>query len=87
MLNPAIGERRSAIEIVRDILSLCNGNDVNKTAIMYRSNLSYIQLRKYLSMLSGQGLLDKNVDGQFHTTKQGQKTLKQASSLIKTLWP
>ena len=87
MVSTVMGQRRSAIEIVRDILSLCNGGEVNKTTIMYRSNLSYQQLGKYLSLLSGQGLIDRNETGRFHITKHGQKTLRQASSLIKTLRP
>jgi predicted transcriptional regulator len=32
---------------------------VNKTAIMYRSNLSYTLLKKYVSSLSSQDLIER----------------------------
>lgn len=85
MVISAIGGRRSAIDIVREILAVCDSGEVNKTAIMYRSNLSYQQLGRYLGLLSGQGLIAKTDCGRFQITHQGQKTLRQASSLIKTL--
>ena len=87
MLSPLIGARRSPIEILREILSICANGEVNKTAIMYRCNLSYQQLCKYLSLLSGNGLISKNDGGRFEITREGQKTLRQASGLIKTLHP
>jgi hypothetical protein len=57
MLSPVMGARRSVFEIVRGMLSDCDDGGTNRTAIMYRSSLSYDQLSRYLSHLCGQGLI------------------------------
>ena len=75
----------SAIEIVHDILSVCDNGGCNKTAIMYRSNLSYAQLRRYLSLLSTQQLIDKNDVGHFQVTPRGRKTMSQMASVMRSL--
>ena len=85
MSTALMGRRRSAVEIIQEILSLCNDGGLNKTAIMYRSNLSYDQLRKYLSALCDDGFLCKNVDGYFQITSNGTKVLKGMTNTVKTL--
>ena len=45
-----LNNRRSEIEIIRDILILSQ-NGAKKTEIMYQVNLSYFQLNSYLSNL------------------------------------
>ena len=85
MPSPITGGRRSKIEIVGEILKVCDPEAVNKTTIMYRSNLSYDQLRRYLSVLSDKELIYKNEHGQFGITRRGQRTLRQVSNLVKTL--
>ena len=40
MANSITGGRRSAVEIIRQILSVCADGRANKTSIMYDSNLS-----------------------------------------------
>ena len=40
MANLITGGRRSAVEIIRQILSVCADDGANKTPIMYDSNLS-----------------------------------------------
>ena len=85
MPSPITGGRRSKFEIVGEILKVCDPDAVNKTTIMYRSNLSYDQLRRYLTVLSDQELIYKNEQGRFGITRRGQKTLKQVSSVVKTL--
>lgn len=85
MNKPITGRRRSAFEIVRQILSVCDHGDVNKTAIMYRSNLSYEQLQRYLALLSAQGLIKKDNTGHFDLTPRGHQTLEQVSDVILTL--
>ena len=85
MGNPVLGSRRTSIEIINQILSVCNNGGANKTAVMYRSNLSYDQLRRYLELLEGQRLLSRTVKGKFRTTSKGTGTLKQTSSLLRGL--
>ena len=85
MATALMGRRRSAVEIVHDILSLCNNGGLNKTAIMYRSNLSYDQLRRYLGSLCDDGLLLKNADGFFQITPSGAKVQKSMGNAVKTI--
>ena len=85
MSTALIGRRRSAVEIVHEILALCNDGGLNKTAIMYRSNLSYDQLKKYLGALCEDDLLVKNDVGYYETTANGNKVFKRMSSAVKAL--
>ena len=85
MLSPVLSAHRSVFEIVRDMLSACEDGGINKTAIMYRSSLSYGQLRRYLSPLCDQGLIVGRRDGDYQITTKGRQTLRQVSNVIKTL--
>ena len=85
MSATSISGRRSSVEIVHDILTLCNNGGINKTAIMYRCNLSYDQLRRYLAMLCGEDFIFKNDTGKFEITDTGRKALKRMSTAIKSL--
>ena len=85
MSTALMGRRRSAVEIIHEILSLCNDGGLNKTAIMYRSNLSYDQLLKYLGALCEDDQLFKNTNGAFQITTDGIKALKSMANAVKTL--
>ena len=85
MSTAIMGGRRSSVEIIYEILTLCGNGGINKTAIMYRSNLSYDQLRKYLAMLSEEDLIAKNGIGYFEITQAGEKVLKRMSGAVKSL--
>ncbi|MEM2562274.1 MAG: winged helix-turn-helix domain-containing protein [Candidatus Bathyarchaeia archaeon] len=58
--------RRGEIQILMDILSLCL-RDAKVTQIMYRANLSYSTMRRYLNVALKQGLIVRvrNDDGGF----------------------
>ena len=77
--------RRSSVDIVNDILTVCNNGGVNKTAVMYRSNLSYDQLRRYLAMLSDQQLVRRNDLGHFQITDSGKKTLRRVRNVVRSV--
>ena len=85
MTSSILGSRRSTVEIVHAILSLCDKGEVKKTTIMYRSNLSYNQLCRYLAMLCEDDLIAKNRTGYFEITPTGQKVLKRMSKAVSTL--
>jgi len=85
MAKPLIGGRRSTIEIVYDILSVCQRGGANKTAIMYRSNLSYDQLLRYLALLSDQEFLRRNASGHFEVTEKGVVALGQVAGAMRIL--
>ena len=85
MTSSIMGSRRSTVEIVHAILSLCDKGEVKKTTIMYRSNLSYHQLCRYLTVLCNDDLIAKNGTGLFEITPTGQKVLKRMSKAVSTL--
>lgn len=82
MARPLVGRRRSAIEILFEIISLCGNGGVNKTSIMYRSNLSYEQLCRYLVFLKRQGLLLGDEEGIFRATAKGHEILRQIEGVL-----
>ena len=58
----AVGNRRSNIEIIADMLRV-GENGAGKTEIMYSANMSYSQIQKYLDYLVNQGFIHKvNMD-------------------------
>ena len=77
--------RRSSIDIVHDILAVCDNGGINKTGIMYRSGLSYDQLRRYLSLLSNKQLIGRNQEGKFQVTPKGQQTLQRVANVVQGL--
>ena len=85
MANALIGQRRTSVEIVHEILSVCDNGGANKTAIMYRGNLSYDQLRRYLALLSGRLLIHRNDQGRFQITAKGEKMLRRTSNVMRSL--
>lgn len=72
--------RRSEVTILFDILRIAL-TGVKVTHLMYKANLSYSTLRKYLSVAMERELINKvnNGDGSvlYHTTKKGKVILKE----------
>ena len=67
---------RSRSDIVGLILDAANGG-ATKTKIMYKSYLSFAQLRDYLATLTEQGLIEYEEIGHlFKTTSKGLRVLK-----------
>jgi predicted transcriptional regulator len=87
MAKPVLGRRRSALEIMQEMLSACDNGGAGKAAIMYQSSLNYSQLCRYLALLSGQGLIRMNGVGKYQMTAAGRKSLGQLSSVIRAFSP
>ena len=67
---------RSRSDIVGLILEAANGG-ATKTKIMYKSYLSFAQLRDYLAMLIEQGLVEyEEMRHLFKTTSKGLRVLE-----------
>ena len=67
---------RSRTDITAQILEAANGG-ATKTKIMYKAFLSYAQLKEYLAVLEGNGLLEYNSGAAtFRTTSKGNKFLQ-----------
>jgi predicted transcriptional regulator len=71
-------ERRTQLDVIRDMLELCVDKPLVKTAIMYRANLSFRQVEEYLSFCVKRGLLRNQIEGSrvvYTTTQKGKKLL------------
>ena len=86
----AVGNRRSNIEIIADMLRV-GENGAGKTEIMYSANMSYSQIQKYLDYLVNQGFINKiNMDNTvvaYQVTDNGLKLLKAIDTLMAMLEP
>jgi predicted transcriptional regulator len=72
---------RSRTELASNILEAANGG-ATKTKIMYRAFLSYAQLKEYLTMLTQNGLVARDVEGEmYRTTSNGIKFLESSRQL------
>jgi predicted transcriptional regulator len=72
-------EKRGRLEIIYEVLSVCR-TPTNKTHILYRCNLSYAQLQKYLTYLISHGLLSSFKRDQrefFEITERGKEFLER----------
>jgi len=73
-----MGRRRGEVQILIDILGI-SLRGVKVTHLMYKANLSYSTLRKYLSKMSKRGLIVKayNNDGSmvYRATEKGKRVL------------
>lgn len=83
-----MGHRRGEVEIFIDILGITL-RGVKVTHLMYKANLSYSTLRKYLSTMSKRGLITKvcNVDGSvvYYATEKGKLALNRLKEVKQVL--
>jgi predicted transcriptional regulator len=85
MQNRIMSRRRSSIDILHEILMLCDNGGVKKTTIMYRGNLSYDQIRRYLTVLTTREIVARNDAGDYQVTAKGQQILSRVSSVVGVL--
>jgi predicted transcriptional regulator len=76
---------RSSVQITAEILNLCK-EPQTKTHVMYRTNLSWIMLMKYLSQLQSQGLLEtSNTQTRYTSTQRGLKLVDKWREITELL--
>ena len=74
-------KNRSRTEIVGSILESSNGG-ATKTKIMYKSYLSYVQLKEYLSVLIENDLIENlGATQTYKTTDKGLNFLKMYNEI------
>ncbi|GFO96310.1 hypothetical protein ig2599ANME_0498 [groundwater metagenome] len=71
--------RRSRIDIIIDVLEVANMG-VNKTAVVYKTNLNFKLAEKYLGLLQMHGLVENKVN-KYKTTDKGKIFLEKAKEL------
>ena len=78
---------RSRTELASNILEAANGG-ATRTKIMYRAFLSYAQVKEYLAMLTQNGLIAHDVEGEmYRTTSNGIKFIESSRQLGGLLTP
>ncbi|MCX9012582.1 MAG: hypothetical protein OIN66_15875 [Candidatus Methanoperedens sp.] len=75
--------RRSRIDIIIDVLEVAKMG-VNKTSVVYRTNLNFKLADKYLELLQNQGLVENRVD-KYITTDKGKIFLEKAKEITQQL--
>jgi predicted transcriptional regulator len=66
---------RSRTDVIAQILEVANGGAI-RTKIMYMTFTSYSQVRRYLTILLENGLIEHdNIENKYKTTAKGQKFL------------
>jgi predicted transcriptional regulator len=73
--------RRDKIDIIADILKVAL-HGAKKTHIVYKANLNFNVLKKYIIRLEEKGLLMKVDGGHYMTTKKGSQFLEQYMKLF-----
>ncbi|RJS92011.1 DUF4364 domain-containing protein [Candidatus Bathyarchaeota archaeon] len=82
--------RRSQFEIYLDILKAVAEGKRKPTHIMYRANLSWTRLKKYLDFLISQGLLQETVNDSatiFTLTQKGKDVIGYYRRIEGFLYP
>jgi predicted transcriptional regulator len=71
-------KNRSRSEIYRSILETANADEgTNRTKLMYKSYLSFSQLKEYLRTLQENGLIDYEVERRcYRITERGIRVLQ-----------
>lgn len=73
--------RRSKFEIMVDILSVAQ-TAPRKTEIVYKANLNFNRLERYLSYLEEKGLI-VNLGSEYKTTEKGKEFLQEFNEVKK----
>ncbi len=75
-------ERRSSMEIMVNVLEESR-NGINKTRLVYRTNLNFIVVQKYIDFLTDKGLIttDQRPNLVYVTTEKGVRFLDEFTKL------
>lgn len=78
----SMAKKRSRMDIISDMLKIIKERDgrVKPTHLMYKANLSHMQMKAYLDELIGKGLVEKNHSekvNEIAITKRGRDFLVQ----------
>lgn len=79
------GMRRSSIDVSVDILEAARCGGVNKTRIVYGSNLNFMIVKAYIRSLVSSGLLLVDEGGRYSTTARGMRFVEEYRELVKPL--
>jgi predicted transcriptional regulator len=76
--------RRTKIDIIAAILESADG-PINKTAIVYKTNINFKLAGKYLDILEANGLIERKPENKYQITDKGRSYLQKAKELSQFL--
>jgi predicted transcriptional regulator len=83
-----LNNRRSEIEVIENILRLTK-DGAKKTQILYKNNMSYAQLNKYLTLLIEKDTIKEEIESYnglitktYMITKKGESLLEDITNVI-----
>ena len=81
-----IGERRGAVKIIVDILEIALKGAM-KTEIVYKANLNFKIVQKYLDFLIKKGLMSvsSNKRKKYKTTEKGREFIKRYKEAVELI--
>ena len=77
-----MGKYRDKLQIIADILSVVR-DGAKKTHVMYKANLSYMLLSRYLTEVLNSGLVSRDNEDCYRLTKRGQNFLDRFNEYSK----
>ena len=78
-----VKKRRGRAEIIADILSAAT-KDAKKTQVVYKANLNFKRVGKYLPYLEEKGLIE-DIGSEYKTTEKGKQFLRDYQKLEEQL--
>ena len=75
--------RRNDLDICADILKVTH-NGAKKTQMVYKANLNFKVVKRYIKRLTDGGLLE-SVNGHFFTTDKGSRFVAQYREFVEPL--
>ena len=82
-LKERFKERRGKLDIMADILSV-TAKGAKKTEMVYKANLNFTRLGRYISFLEERGLLE-NSGAEYRATKKGEEFLRDYQKIHENL--
>lgn len=81
-----LSEKRNTVKIMVDILEIAL-KGAGKTEIVYKANLNFEQVRKYLDFLLGKGLMavSSNKRKKYRTTEKGKAFIKRYTETLELI--
>ncbi len=78
-IDSALTRRRGPTEIIAEILSTASGKGATKTSLVYKTNLNFTRMERYIEFLIRKNLISR-VESEavslYRTTEHGKEALK-----------
>ncbi len=82
-LGLALSGRRGPTEIITEILATASGSGVTKTSLVYKTNLNFTRIEKYIEFLTRKDLISRkesDSSARYVLTEKGKEALRLLSA-------